>query len=63
MNISSKVTAQIGSGVAATLVLWLYSLAGSKFDLPDMPPEVAGAIVVLVAFVAAWFKRERNPPT
>ena len=52
-----KVAAGSTSGAAALLLVWILGQAGV-----DMPPEVAGAAVLVITAGAAWLKSDRTSP-
>lgn len=61
---TEKVQAGGYAGSAAIVLLWIAGQLGL-----DVPPEIAGAFVLLLSGAAAWIKREgagwiksRNPP-
>lgn len=52
-----KVAAGSTTGAAVLVLLWLAGLMGL-----DLPPEVAGALVLLATAGAAWLKSDRSSP-
>ena len=52
---TSKVVAGGAAGAAVTIAVWGASLVGL-----EVPPEVAGAAVVLVSFAAAYIVPDRS---
>jgi hypothetical protein len=55
---TQKVVAGGAAGAAAVLVVFI----AGQFGV-DVPPEVAAALTVLLAAVAAWLKREKAAET
>jgi len=52
-----KVAAAGISGAVALIIVWVAGLFGL-----DVPPEVAAAFTVILAFVAAYFKTDASSP-
>lgn len=61
--VESKVKAGAASTAVAAFVLWLLARYVFRVDLRDLPPEVAGLVVVGVPALASWLGGYLAPHT